>query len=763
MKQWLLGIFLFACTACASANTGTLVLDAAHTNWPISLANYLQIFEDTSAQRNLDDVADLPTDAPHGFRQATPDTLQPGYSKSAWWLQLRIANNEAAPQALRLLPGSLNLDRLDLFIQHGNRWTHSQAGDKIAISRSNIEATRLHALAFQLEPGEQVRVMIRMQSDKTLRLLPSLYSEPVYQATENRLSIWDGILFGGILTIGWCALLIALYSPSLRFVLLSVLSVNIALYEASIRGYTKLYLWPESVEWASRSPKVLGYLSLAIFTAFILRMAKRENISWPGHRYFVALAVTQAAMAAAALLADLNWISRLGTFTTLLYGISQPIAAFLLLRRATPTGKLMLLVGGFFFLQTVFRIMERAGLLPDFAISLGLGNVDYNPVLALMGLAVNLAVLTAWMLLIGKQRKAAYDALADWQELEQERLKGEIARRTAALNKALHYAHEKNRQKTETLGYISHDLRAPLATILGYIRLLGETQTAEQAPHVRAIERSASYQLTLIDELLEYAKNELQPLEIKPEAIGVAALLDDITQYATALSAQQRNRFECKAATPLPSKVFLDVRRLQQILLNLISNAAKFTHNGVITLSIGAEGSPENPTLSFAVADSGIGIDIQAQSMVFNAFEQLKAQPGSTGLGLFIAERIVENMGGQLMLESTPGVGSRFSFAIRVKAMGTETTTWRAPIFSATDIAATSGGHSSTGPMAPPAHARLDLAKFADDGQLTDIEKWLHRMSRSHPAYSAYLNNVRDALQTLDFDRIKTLALSNPQ
>src|SRR5690606_6080120 len=146
----------------------------------------------------------------------------------------------------------------------------------------------------------------------------------------------------------------------------------------------------------------------------------------------------------------------------------------------------------------------------------GLGNPGTNPIIALGGLATNLAVLTAWIVLIGKQRQAAQDTLIDWQAREQERLKEQIALKTTELNKALQYAEEKSRQKTETLGYIGHDLRAPTATIVGYTRLWGDVLTAEQDRNVKAIERSAQSQLKLIDELLEYAKNELKPRELKP-------------------------------------------------------------------------------------------------------------------------------------------------------------------------------------------------------------------------------------------------------
>src|SRR5690606_22064683 len=130
------------------------------------------------------------------------------------------------------------------------------------------------------------------------------------------------------------------------------------------------------------------------------------------------------------------------------------------------------------------------------------------------------------------------------------------------------------------------------------------------------------------------------------------------------LGAHQENDFRCRVDGPIPAVVKLDGRRLQQILLNLISNAAKFTRRGTIELLVSASKIGVTTILRFAVTDSGVGIEPAAQPSVFNAFKQLDIRPGSAGLGLFIAQRIVENMGGKLMLESTPGIGSRFSFQI---------------------------------------------------------------------------------------------------
>ncbi|MFP3606963.1 sensor histidine kinase, partial [Paraburkholderia sp. SIMBA_053] len=180
------------------------------------------------------------------------------------------------------------------------------------------------------------------------------------------------------------------------------------------------------------------------------------------------------------------------------------------------------------------RVLETLGSLPP-ALAWLKSDIHPNPAVAIIGLATHLIVLAAWVNHVGKQRRAARTELADWQRTEHDRMRERVARRTLEWNEALRYAEEKNRQKIETLGYVSHDLRAPLATISSYASLLLNRADSKQATLIQAIERSVNYQLALIDELIGYAKAELQPLDIAPTATDLPALLDDIAEYAVAL------------------------------------------------------------------------------------------------------------------------------------------------------------------------------------------------------------------------------------
>ena len=342
---------------------------------------------------------------------------------------------------------------------------------------------------------------------------------------------------------------------------------------------------------------------------------------------------------------------------------------------------------------------------------------------------------------------------------EQER---RAALQTSALNTelktALTDAQTKDRQKVEVLGYVGHDLRAPLATISGYSALLLADADERQRKLLQTIERSAKHQLELIDELLEYAKGELQPLTLQPAATDLPRLLDDVSDYAIALCAQHNNRFRCNTTGPLPRQIILDGKRLQQVLLNLLSNAAKFTRNGAVTLSIAAEPMGNVCTLHMAVRDTGVGIDLSQGIDIFGAFQRIQAASSGTGLGLFIAQRIVSAMGGTLDVASSPGQGATFSFVLT------------APVIDASGAGWVNAAQRDAEPHAPaPAPTALgltgwsepslkELADLAQHGRLTDIERWIERHA-GDAAQEPLLARLRALLEQFDFDAIRTLAL----
>lgn len=751
---------LFLCLSWWTTHSLAVGLDTSGARTQeVPALDQVQVFEDVSGKMNLDDILTLSAGATPGFLPMQRSRLTPGFTRSAWWLRVSVSNGGSTALPLVLVFHDARLQKVDFYTGYSGHSTHAGIDPARPVSQSFSSRYRL--VDFTLAPGEQRLFLIRAASDTALTLEPKLYSAAAYDALEKRAALWDGGLIGGTLALAWCALLIAYFSRSASFLVLAALCAMTALFEAADRGYTKLYLWPFATEWSARSVTALGCTAVLLFIAFVLRISRSEKANLPARYILFGFALLECAAAIGAAFGNLFVFAQVGVHVNALFGVFTVIIAARLVRQSTPTARIMLLVMIFSLFNFALRMLETLGSLPT-ALAWLKSDIHPNPVVAIIGLATNLIVLAAWINHVGKQRIAARTELADWQRTEHDRLREQVAQRTLELNEALLYAEEKNQQLIETLGYVSHDLRAPLATIAGYATQLRELADSRQVRPIQAIERSVNYQLGLIDELVGYAKTELQPLDIAPVATNLPALLDDIAEYALALCAQLNNQFNYQALTSLPRRLTIDGRRLQQVLLNLLSNASKFTRDGFVTMTVSARLQDDQWRMSFEVADTGIGIDIEAQSKLFTAFRQIQAVNGSTGLGLIIAQRIVNTMGGDLRVSSAPHRGSSFTFELIVPLAEDEDA-------SPSNVIEHSSGGSAPirsqrkhrfAVAAPPERDRRELAVLAKDGRLTDIERWIENMINAHPACTAFLTEMRHCLEALDFAGIEALALA---
>jgi len=751
---------LFLCLSWWTTHSLAVGLDTTgKQTQPVPTLGQVQVFEDISGNMSLDDILTLSTGNPRGFLPMQRDRLKPGFTHSAWWLRVVVSNRSSTALPLILALSDARLQNVDFYTGRGGHWTHDGTDPADLASRSS--SSRYPLVDFTLAPGEQLLFLIRVASDTALTLEPRLHSAAAYDALEKRAGLWDGGLIGGTLALAWCALLIAYFSRSASFLVLAALCAATALFEAADRGYTKIYLWPHATEWSSRSITVFGCIAVLLFIVFILRIAHDEKATLPARYVLFGFALLECVAATGSAFGNLFVFAQAGMYINALFGVVTVGVAARLARQSTPTARIMLLTMIFSLFNFALRMLETLGSLPA-GLAWLKSDLHPNPVVAITGLATHLIVLAAWINHVGKQRIAARTELADWQRTEHDRLRDQVAQRTLELNETLHYAEEKNQQLIETLGYVSHDLRAPLATITSYARLLLNLADSKQANLIQAIERSVNYQLGLIDELVGYAKAELQPLDIVPVATDLPALLDDIAEYALALCAQLNNQFNYQALTLLPRRLTIDGRRLQQVLLNLLSNASKFTRDGFVMMTVRARRQDDQWHMGFEVADTGIGIDIEEQSKLLTAFRQIQSVNGSTGLGLFIAQRIVNTMGGDLRVSSAPHRGTSFSFELIVPiAEDVEALPSNVAQYS-------SGGSAQIRPRrkhrfavtVPPESDRRELAVLAKDGRLTDIERWIENMIRIHPSCAAFLTEMRHCLEALDFAGIEALALA---
>ncbi len=265
-------------------------------------------------------------------------------------------------------------------------------------------------------------------------------------------------------------------------------------------------------------------------------------------------------------------------------------------------------------------------------------------------------------------------------EASNEELEARVAERTKELEttnerlkknerllfKAKTDAEKANKAKSQFLAVMSHEIRTPLNAIVGIIDLLSEREIGlNYREDFRILRGSSENLLLLIGDILDLSGIEAGKIDLVEEPADVVELIEDIITIVKRQAMEQETKIECSVESSFPSNVVCDKRRFKQVVLNLLNNAVKFTRGGVVTI----EARFQNGYGQFKVADNGIGISKKDLGNVFDIFFQAHSpiNVGGTkgsGLGLAICKSLVEKMGGNIDVKSSPGVGTEFTFAL---------------------------------------------------------------------------------------------------
>ena len=229
-------------------------------------------------------------------------------------------------------------------------------------------------------------------------------------------------------------------------------------------------------------------------------------------------------------------------------------------------------------------------------------------------------------------------------------------------------ADKASQAKSEFVSRMSHELRTPLNAIIGFGELMEAERLSEtQRNYVGLINRSGRHLLELINAVLDHAKIEAGQMTIEAVALDVPALMEDVRAIVNERAAEKGLTLEVATDRSVPKWILGDPMRMRQVLINLMNNAVKFTLHGGVLIRVERQGE----FLAFSVRDSGVGMDEAALGRLFKPFSQADASVarrfGGTGLGLTISKELIETMGGEIRVESQPGLGSTFSFSLPLR------------------------------------------------------------------------------------------------
>jgi signal transduction histidine kinase/CheY-like chemotaxis protein len=622
-----------------------------------TLFSSLEFVEDPNKTLTLDAVRALPAER---YTALDQKNFMRGLGTSGYWVHAKVVNPGSTPVEWVMDNQMPFTDYVEYsVVVNGKVVTSAIGGDRTFVAARQVQY-RYPAVRHTSAPGETADVYIHAHNEQgaylTLMFTVCTGAEYLHRMASDQIRL--GILYGMPLALAFMALIGWVVSRDRRFSLYALYSLAVLGSWLGLNGVLGEYVIFWSPKLTNDMLQVFFFLAI-LFSSMFSRdfLRTRELLPW-SDRYFQFMIWASAAAIVARAFGVFTPVTQALVVLITLDALT-PIAGWLAWKRGVSYARWYIVA------QLLYSTMIVASIMIAQWTSYSYGGFIFAEV-SFVGQLLLLSIAQYDRMRVLQRDKAEYE------KRYQEKLEADIESRTHDLQEAREKADQANRSKSEFLANMSHEIRTPINAIAGFTTLaMRNEHDPKQRGYLDKIYHGTQGLLRIINDLLDFSKIEAGRLDMETIAFPLNEVIETMLAYVGPTAEQKGLKLTAHVAEDVPKHLMGDPLRLGQILINLCSNAVKFTEHGTVEVRVIVKpGADKGVRLLFAVRDTGIGLSQEQSDKLFQPFTQADTSTtrkfGGTGLGLAISRRLVDMMQGKIWLQSQEAVGTTFFFEVEL-------------------------------------------------------------------------------------------------